>query len=48
MLLPLVEAGNYPADKCDDSDIRGTGAIGCLYACVRWCVGVVLMVMVMA
>ena len=48
MLLPPEEAGNYPADKCDDSDIRGTEALGCLYACVRWCVGVVLMMMMMA
>ena len=32
----------------DDSDIRGTEALGCLYACVRWCVGVVLMMMMMA
>ena len=38
MLLPLMEVSNYPADKCDDSDIRGTEALGCLYACVRWCV----------
>ena len=44
MLLPLMEVSNYPADKCDDSDIRGTEALGCLYACVRWCVGVVAMV----
>ena len=44
MFLPLMEVSNYPADKCDDSDIRGTEALGCLYACVRWCVGVVLMV----
>ena len=29
----------------DDSDIRGTEALGCLYACVRWCVGVVLVMM---
>ena len=42
MLLPLMEVSNYPADKCDDSDIRGTEALGCLYACVRSCVGVVL------
>ena len=49
MLLSPEEAGNYPADKCDDSDIRGTEALGCLYACVRSCVGVVMvMVMVMA
>ena len=32
----------------DDSDIRGTEALGCLYACVRWCVGVMLMMMMMA
>ena len=32
----------------DDSDIKGTEALGCLYACVRWCVGVMVMVMVMA
>ena len=31
----------------DDSDIRGTEALGCLYVCVRSCVGVVV-VMVMA
>ncbi len=48
MFLPLIEVSNYPADKGDDSDIRGTEALGCLYACGRWCVGVVLMVMVMA
>ena len=35
MLLPLMEVSNYPADKCDDSDIRGTEAIGCLHACMR-------------
>ena len=29
----------------DDSDIRGTEALGCLYACVRWCVGVVVVIM---
>ena len=29
----------------DDSDIRGTEALGCLYACVRWCVGVIMMMM---
>ena len=48
MILPLMDVSNYPADKCDDSDIRGTEALGCLYACVRWCVGVMVMVMVMA
>ena len=32
----------------DDSDIRGTEALGCLYACVRSCVAVMVMVMVMA
>ena len=29
----------------DDSDIRGTEALGCLYACVRSCVGVMMMMM---
>lgn len=45
MLLPLMEVGNYPADKCDDSDIRGTEALGCPHVCVRWCVGVVVVIM---
>lgn len=47
MLLPLMDVSNYPADKCDDSDIRGTEALGCLYACVCWCVGVVLIMLAM-
>ena len=32
---PSGERSLYPEDKCDDSDIRGTEALGCLYACVR-------------
>ncbi len=45
MFLLLIEVGNYPANKGDDSDIRGTEALGCLRACVRWCVGVILIMM---
>lgn len=31
--------------QADDSDIRGTEALGCLYVCVRSCVGVVVVIM---
>ena len=43
-----IYASTSCGGRLDDSDIRGTEALGCLYACVRWCVGVMAMVMVMA
>ena len=41
-------APTYYGGNLDDSDIRGTEALGCLYVCVRSCVGVMLMMMMMA